>query len=46
LEIKEASVTAVDLLTKEKQGMMLHKDGSIRMKIDGRNGHVWKVKLK
>jgi glycosidase len=46
LEMKESSVTAVDLLTKEKQSMMLHKDGSIRMKIDGRNGRVWKVKLK
>ena len=46
LEMKESSVTAVDLLTKEKQSMMLHKDGSIRMKIDGRSGRVWKVKLK
>ena len=45
LQIKEKTVMATDLLTKEQQGMMLHKDTGNRMKIAGRNGRVWKMKV-
>ena len=44
LEMKEKDVTATDLLTKEKQSMLLRKDGPVRMLIDGRAARVWKVK--
>ena len=30
----------------EKQGVMLHQDGSVRMKMEARNGRVWKIKVK
>lgn len=45
LKLEEGTVTATDLLTKGKQGIMLHKDGSVRMKIDARNARVWKMKV-
>jgi glycosidase len=45
LEIKEQSAMAVDLLTKEMLGVMLRKDGSVRMTIEARGGRVWKIKL-
>jgi hypothetical protein len=37
---------ATDLLTKEKQSMMLRPDGTVRMNISARGGRVWKVKMK
>lgn len=45
LKLEEGTVTATDLLTKGKQGIMLHKDGSVRMNIDARNARVWKMKV-
>ena len=45
LKMKDADVTATDLLTKEKQSMMLRADGSVRMQISGRGGRVWKLKV-
>jgi glycosidase len=45
LEMKEQTVMATDLLTKEQQGMMLNKDASNRMLIAGRSGRVWKMKV-
>ena len=46
LKVKEQMATATDLLTREKQGVMLHQDGSVRMKMEARNGRVWKIKVK
>ncbi len=46
LKVKEQTATATDLLTREKQGVMLHQDGSVRMKMEARNGRVWKIKVK
>ena len=46
LKVKEQTATATDLLTREKQGVMLHQDGLVRMKIEARNGRVWKIKVK
>jgi glycosidase len=45
LNIKEKTVEAADLLTKEKQRMVLKKDGTVGMTIAGLNGRVWKMKL-
>ena len=45
LKMKESTVTATDLLTREKQSMILHKDGAVRMKIGGCSGRVWKLKI-
>ena len=46
LQLKESTAMATDLLTKEKQSMLLHPDGSVRMNIAARSGRVWKVKCK
>ncbi len=46
LKVKEQTATATDLLTREKQGVMLHQDGSVRMKMEARNGRVWKINVK
>ncbi len=46
LKVKEQTATATDLLTREKQGVMLYQDGSVRMKMEARNGRVWKIKVK
>ena len=46
LKVKEQTATATDLLTREKQGVMLHQDGLVRMKMEARNGRVWKIKVK
>lgn len=45
LEMKEKTVMAVDLLTKERQSMLLHKNGMVRMMVAGRSGRVWKIKV-
>ena len=45
LKMKESTVTATDLLTREKQSMILHKDGAVRMKVGGLGGRVWKLKI-
>jgi glycosidase len=44
LQMAEQTVMATDLLTKEKQSMMLKKDAGVRMTIAARSGRVWKVK--
>ena len=36
---------ATDLLSKEKQSVMLRRDGLVRMKIAARGGRVWKLKV-
>jgi len=46
LLLKESTAMAADLLTKEKQSMLLRPDGSVRMNIAARSGRVWKVKCK
>ena len=46
LQLTESTVMATDLLTKEKQSMMLHPDGTVRMNISARGGRVWKVRCK
>lgn len=46
LQLKESTAMAADLLTKEKQSMLLRPDGSVRMNIAARSGRVWKVKCK
>ena len=46
LKIKECTVMATDLLTKDKQSMMLRPDGAVRMNVGARSGRVWKVKCK
>ena len=45
LQLKEKTAMATDLLSKEKQSMILHRDGSVRMKIAARSGRVWKLKV-
>ena len=45
LQLKETTVLATDLLTKEKESMKLQKDASVHMKIAARNGSVWKLKV-
>ena len=45
LKLKEGAVMATDLLSKEKQGMMLHADGVVPMTIGARGARVWKMKL-
>ncbi len=44
LKMKECTAKAVDLLTNDKQAMLLRQDGAIRMKIDARSARVWKMK--
>ena len=46
LKIKECTAMATDLLTKDKQSMMLRPDGAVRMNVGARSGRVWKVKCK
>ena len=46
LQLTESTVMATDLLTKEKQSMMLRPDGTVRMNISARGGRVWKVRCK
>ena len=46
LKIKECTVMATDLLTKDKLSMMLRPDGAVRMNVGARSGRVWKVKCK
>ena len=45
LQLKETTVMATDLLTKEKESMKLQKDASVHMKIAARSGSVWKLKV-
>ena len=45
LQIKEATVMATELLTMEKESMMLRKDACVHMKIEARSGRVWKLKV-
>ena len=45
LEMKEKTVMAVDLLTKERQSMLLHKNVMVRMMVAGRSVRVWKIKV-
>lgn len=45
LQLQERTAMAVDLLTKEKESMLLHRDGSVRMLIAPRSGRVWKLKV-
>ena len=45
MEMKEKSAMAVDLLTKERQSMLLHKDCMIRMVVEARGARVWKLKM-
>lgn len=45
LTMDELTAMATDLLTKEKQSMMLRRDGSVRMQIEARGGRVWKLKV-
>ena len=44
LQLKETTVTATDLLSREKESMILRKDGRVRMMIGARSGRVWKLK--
>ena len=46
LKIKECTAMATDLLTKDKQSMMLRPDGAVRMNVGARSARVWKVKCK
>lgn len=46
LQLKESTAMAADLLTKEKQSMLLRPDGSVRMSIPARSGRVWKLRVK
>ncbi len=45
LKLKETTTMATDMLSKEKQSMMLKPDASIRMKIGARSARVWKLKV-
>ncbi|MBO5548179.1 MAG: alpha-amylase family protein [Prevotella sp.] len=45
LGLKEKTAMATDLLSKEKQSVMLRRDGLVRMKIAARGGRVWKLKV-
>ena len=44
LQLKEMTTMATDLLTKEKESMILRRDGRVRMLIGPNSGRVWKVK--
>lgn len=44
LQLKETTATATDLLSKEKESMILRKDGRVRMMIGARGARVWKIK--
>jgi len=46
LKMDECAFMATDLLSKEKQSMMLRRDGSVRMLIGARGGRVWKLNVK
>ena len=46
LKIKECTVMATDLLSKEKLSMMLRPDGAVRMNVGACSARVWKVKCK
>ena len=43
LEMKEKKVVVSDLLTGEKEDMVLEKDNSVRMTVKARGGRVWKT---
>lgn len=43
LEMKEKKVVVTDLLTGEKDDMVLEKDNHVRMTIKARGGRVWKT---
>ena len=45
LKMEETVTMATDLLTKEKQSMMLRRDGTVRMMIGSRGARVWKLKV-
>ena len=45
LSVKEKKVMAVDLLTKERESMMLRPDGQVRMLVPARGVRVWKMKV-
>ena len=45
LKMEETVAMATDLLTKEKQSMMLRRDGTVRMMIGSRGARVWKLKV-
>ena len=45
LNLKEKTMAATDLLTKEKQSVMLYKNCTARMTVKGYGGRVWKVRL-
>ena len=45
LQMEECTVVAADLLSKEKQTMLLRRDGSVRMKVEARGGRVWKMRF-
>ena len=45
LEMKERKVVATDLLTKEKQEMVLQKDGAVATSVAARGARVWKLKV-
>ena len=44
LEMKEKAAMATDLLTKERQSMLVKRDGAVRMTIAACGGRVWKLK--
>ena len=46
LQIPEKTVTATDLLGKQKCKLSLCKDGIITLPLKGRSGNVWKMKVK
>ena len=46
LKMDETTAMATDLLTKEKQSMLLRRDGSVRMMIPACGGRVWKLNIK
>ena len=45
LEMKERKAVATDLLTKEKQEMVLQKDGAVATGVAARGARVWKLKV-
>ena len=45
LMIDEKKAVATDLLTKEKQAMVLRPDGCVRMNVEGNGARIWKIKL-
>ena len=44
LEMKEKAAMSTDLLTKERQSMLVKRDGAVRMTIAACGGRVWKLK--